>query len=58
MLTHMLCRYSSMIVMLTSNFGFFYHHFTPKACAHYCYVAPVFKGTGPVPCRAWALEAE
>ena len=34
-----------MIVMFTSNFGFFHHHFTPKACSHYCYVTPVFKGT-------------
>jgi hypothetical protein len=38
-----LIRYSSMIVMVTSNTGFFYHHFSPKTCAHYCYVAPVFK---------------
>jgi len=38
-----------MIVMFTSNFGFFHHHFTPKVCSHYCYVAPVFKGTGLVP---------
>jgi hypothetical protein len=34
--------------MFTSNFGFFYHHFTPEACSYYCYVAPVFKGTSPV----------
>lgn len=51
-------RYTSMIVMLFSNFGFFYHHFSPETCARYCYVAPVFKGTGPVLCRVRAPKAE
>jgi len=32
-----------MIVMFTSNFGFFHHHFTLATCSRYCYVAPVFK---------------
>ncbi|KAI0277866.1 hypothetical protein BGY98DRAFT_1097120 [Russula aff. rugulosa BPL654] len=38
-----LIRYTSMIIMFTSNFGFFYHGFTPNACSHYFYVLPVFK---------------
>ncbi|KAF8494455.1 hypothetical protein F5888DRAFT_1847676 [Russula emetica] len=38
-----LIRYTSVIVLFTSNFGFFYRHFTPNGCSYYCYVAPVFK---------------
>jgi len=38
-----LIRYSSVIIIVVSNTGFFYHHFTPESCARYCYLAPVFK---------------
>jgi len=38
-----LIRYSSIVVIVVSNTGFFYHHFTPESCARYCYLAPVFK---------------
>ena len=44
-LAYLFRRYLSIIVITISNTGFFYHHFSPKACAHYAYVAPVFKGT-------------
>ena len=44
-LAHLFCRYLSIIVITISNTGFFYQHFSPKACAHYAYIAPVFKGT-------------
>jgi len=44
-----LIRYLSIIVITISNTGFFYHGFSPKVCAHYGYIAPVFKGTVPVP---------
>ena len=57
-ITHMHCRYTSVIVLFTSNFGFFYHHFTPKACSYYFYVTPVFKGTSLLPCRVWVSKAE
>jgi len=33
----------SIVVIVASNTGFFYHHFTPKICSHYFYLAPVFK---------------
>ena len=46
---HLFCRYLSIIVITISNTGFFYHGFSPKVCAHYGYIAPVFKGTIPVP---------
>jgi len=35
--------YSSIIVLVTSNTGFFYHRFTPKTCSHFCYITPTFK---------------
>ena len=54
-LAHMFCRYLSIIVITISNTGFFYHHFSPKACAHYAYIAPVFKGTVTIP-RALRLK--
>ncbi|KAH9964954.1 hypothetical protein BC827DRAFT_1265636 [Russula dissimulans] len=38
-----LIRYSSVIIIVVSNTGFFYRHFTPESCARYCYLAPVFK---------------
>ncbi|KAI0252205.1 hypothetical protein BJV78DRAFT_380092 [Lactifluus subvellereus] len=38
-----LIRYSSVILMVISNMGYFYDHFSPKSCGHYYYVAPVFK---------------
>ncbi|KAI0252195.1 hypothetical protein BJV78DRAFT_379360 [Lactifluus subvellereus] len=38
-----LIRYSSVILMVISNTGFFYNHFSPNSCSHYYYVAPVFK---------------
>lgn len=42
-------RYLSIIVITLSNTGFFHHHFSPEVCAHYGYIAPVFKGTVLVP---------
>ncbi|KAI0297911.1 hypothetical protein BC826DRAFT_134641 [Russula brevipes] len=36
-------RYSSILVLLFSNTGFFYHGFSPNVCAHWCYLTPVFK---------------
>jgi len=38
-----LIRYSSIMVMVGSNVGFFYHHFSPKFCKHYFRVTPIFK---------------
>ena len=38
------CRYSSIVVIVVSNVGFFYPQFTPDSCAHYFYVIPIFKG--------------
>ncbi|KAH9996164.1 hypothetical protein BJV74DRAFT_295264 [Russula compacta] len=38
-----LIRYSSIVILLVSNAGFFYQHFTPNICVHYCYIAPIFK---------------
>ncbi|KAI0255504.1 hypothetical protein BJV78DRAFT_679309 [Lactifluus subvellereus] len=33
----------SMVVMVVTNVGFFYHGFTPKSCGHFYYAAPVLK---------------
>ncbi|KAH9177313.1 hypothetical protein EDB89DRAFT_1535655 [Lactarius sanguifluus] len=38
-----LIRYTSIIVLVVSNVGFFYHGFTPKACEHYRLAAPALK---------------
>ncbi|KAI0252947.1 hypothetical protein BJV78DRAFT_257516 [Lactifluus subvellereus] len=38
-----LMRYSSVILMVISNVGFFYHDFSPKSCGHYYHVASIFK---------------
>ncbi|KAH8993122.1 hypothetical protein EDB92DRAFT_435436 [Lactarius akahatsu] len=38
-----LIRYTSIIVLVVSNVGFFYHGFTPKACEHYHLAAPALK---------------
>jgi len=38
-----LIRYLSIILFVVSNTSFYYHHFTPKTCSHYFYLAPVFK---------------
>ncbi|KAH9003862.1 hypothetical protein EDB86DRAFT_2286248 [Lactarius hatsudake] len=38
-----LLRYSSIMVLVISNVGFFHHNFTPKTCGHYFLLAPVFK---------------
>ncbi|KAI0251006.1 hypothetical protein BJV78DRAFT_1215393 [Lactifluus subvellereus] len=38
-----LIRYSSIMVLVSSNVGFFYHHFSPKSCHHYFRVTPIFK---------------
>ncbi|KAH9027466.1 hypothetical protein EDB83DRAFT_1911569 [Lactarius deliciosus] len=38
-----LIRYTSIIVLVVSNAGFFYHGFTPEACEHYRLVAPALK---------------
>ena len=54
----MFCRYLSMMAILFSNIGFFYHGFSPKVCAHYGYLGPVFKGKVPVPYAAWIPEAD
>jgi len=38
-----LIRYLSIVLFIISATGFFNHHFTPKICSHYGYLAPVFK---------------
>lgn len=38
-----LIRYSSILVMVTSNYGFFATSFTVESCRQYYYVAPIFK---------------
>jgi hypothetical protein len=38
-----LIRYTSIIVLVVSNVGFFYHGFTPKSCEHYHLAAPALK---------------
>jgi hypothetical protein len=41
--SHRFYRYCSIIVMVLSNVGFFYHHFSPNICHRYYHVTPVFK---------------
>jgi len=36
-------RYSSIMILVLSNVGFFHHGFTPKSCEQYFMVPPVFK---------------
>ncbi|KAH9978173.1 hypothetical protein BGW80DRAFT_1456267 [Lactifluus volemus] len=36
-------KYSSVVVIVLSNVGFFYPEFTPNICGHYFYTIPVFK---------------
>ncbi|KAI0252200.1 hypothetical protein BJV78DRAFT_379792 [Lactifluus subvellereus] len=38
-----LMRYSSVILMVVSNVGFFYHDFSPKSCGHYYHITSFFK---------------
>jgi len=38
-----LIRYWSIALFAISGVGFFYHHFSPEACSHFGYLAPVFK---------------
>ncbi|KAF8259685.1 hypothetical protein EI94DRAFT_998546 [Lactarius quietus] len=38
-----LIRYTSIIVLVLSNVGFFYRGFTPNSCDHYHLVVPAFK---------------
>ncbi|KAI9459898.1 hypothetical protein BJY52DRAFT_299845 [Lactarius psammicola] len=38
-----LLRYSSIMVLVVSNVGFFHHGFTSNTCDHYYLVTPVFK---------------
>jgi len=38
-----LIRYTSIIVLVVSNVGFFYHGFTPQTCEHYHLAAPALK---------------
>ncbi|KAH9177311.1 hypothetical protein EDB89DRAFT_1535444 [Lactarius sanguifluus] len=38
-----LIRYTSIIVLVVSNVGFFYHGFTPTACENYHLAAPALK---------------
>ncbi|KAH9976751.1 hypothetical protein BGW80DRAFT_879285 [Lactifluus volemus] len=38
-----LIRYISIIVIVASNVGFFYHGFTPKSCRHFFFILPVLK---------------
>ncbi|KAI0270745.1 hypothetical protein BC834DRAFT_531233 [Gloeopeniophorella convolvens] len=38
-----LIRYTSILVLVVSNVGFFYHHFTSAVCKHYYLAAPVCK---------------
>ncbi|KAH9978175.1 hypothetical protein BGW80DRAFT_798210 [Lactifluus volemus] len=40
-----LIRYLSVVLVITSNVGFFYPHFTPQSCANYLYVNPVLRET-------------
>ena len=40
----MICRYSSIILIIVNMIGFFYHHFSPQICARYFYVGIFFKG--------------
>ena len=57
-LDHLFRRYLSIILIVVSNTGFFYHHFTPKTCSHYFYLAPVFKGTPLVPYTFFTSEVD
>jgi hypothetical protein len=41
--SHRFCRYCSITVLVLSNVGFFYRHFSEKFCHHYFRVIPVFK---------------
>jgi len=36
-------RYTSIILVVVSNTGFFYHHFTPNTCSNYYRISLVFK---------------
>jgi hypothetical protein len=56
--SHIFCRYLSMVLIIVSNIGFFDHHFSPKACSHYTYVPPVFKGVVPVAYTIWTPDAD
>ncbi|KAH9028947.1 hypothetical protein EDB84DRAFT_257431 [Lactarius hengduanensis] len=38
-----LLRYSSIMILVVSNVGFFHQGFTPETCGHYYMLAPVFK---------------
>jgi len=38
-----LIRYVSAVLVVTSDVGFFYPHFTPQSCASYFYVNPVLR---------------
>jgi len=38
------CRYTSIVLLAISNFGYFYHGFSKEACLKYYLVAPAFKG--------------
>ena len=58
MLSHGICRYLSMVLIIVSNTGFFYDHFSPETCIRYAYVAPVFKSTALVPYDVWTPEAD
>ena len=57
-LNHMFFRYLSIILVVITNVGFFYHHFLQKTCAHYFCIAPVFKGAPPMPCTVWLGETD
>jgi hypothetical protein len=43
--TYIFCRYISIVALVASNVGFFYHGFTPKSCRHFYYTLPALKGT-------------
>lgn len=59
MLAHTFYRYLSMMAILFSNVGYFYHGFSPNSCAHYGYIAPAFKGmVDPIALRRRVPEAE
>ncbi|KAH8993126.1 hypothetical protein EDB92DRAFT_435949 [Lactarius akahatsu] len=38
-----LIRYTSVIVLVVSNVGFFYHGFTPNTCGHFHLAVPALK---------------
>jgi hypothetical protein len=57
-LTHVLCRYSSIILIIANMIGYFYNHFSPTVCSRYIYVGTIFKGMIPLPYTVQAPESD